>query len=48
VNKGEEKKEATQLQSACEKNRKIIRRSRELLATMDQRLLANQHNAPHR
>jgi len=46
MDKGEQKKEAGQLQSDCEKNRKIIRRSRELLAAIDQRLAAGRQHAP--
>jgi hypothetical protein len=48
MEKGEARKEAEPLQSACEKNRKIIRRSRELLAVIDRRLSTNQQNAPNR
>jgi hypothetical protein len=40
MDKGAAKKDGGQLETACEKNRHIIRRSRELLATIDQRLSA--------
>jgi hypothetical protein len=40
MEKSGEKKGADELQNACEKNRKIIRRSRELIASIDRHLSA--------
>ena len=38
VEKGNQEKTPHQLHAACEKNRKLIRRSRKLIAAIDERL----------